>query len=187
MKLVIISGPPAVGKMTVGQALAKQTNWKLFHNHMSIELVHQFFDFGTPSFSRLDKLIRFGIFEEVAKSDLDGLIFTIVTAYNEQSDLDYLDQIIQVFEPRNPEVLIVDLSADLEARLKRNKAPQRLQHKPTKRDTEYSEKALLSYEKTYRMNSSESDLVGKDVLRINNTHLSPEQVAKHILDYLAPT
>lgn len=184
MKLIIISGPPAVGKMTVGRALAQLTNWKLFHNHMSLELVNQFFDFGTPSFSRLDKLIRFGIFEEVAKSDLEGLIFTIVTAYSEQSDLDYLDQIIKVFENRNPEVLIVDLSADLEERLKRNKNPERIKHKPSKRDVDFSEKALLSYEKDYRMNSTETDLLGKTVLRINNTHLSPERVAQRILDYL---
>ncbi|GAB5553491.1 MAG: AAA family ATPase [Saprospiraceae bacterium] len=184
MKLIIISGPPAVGKMTVGRALAQQTSWKLFHNHMSLELVNQFFDFGTPSFSRLDKLIRFGIFAEVAKSNIDGLIFTIVTAYNEQSDLDYLDEIIKVFENRNPEVLIVDLSADLEERLKRNKNPERIKHKPSKSDMVFSEKALLSYEKDYRMNSSKEDLPGKKVLRINNTYLSPEQVAHRILEHL---
>ena len=33
MKLVIIFGPHAVGKMTVGQELAKITDLKLFHNH----------------------------------------------------------------------------------------------------------------------------------------------------------
>jgi len=41
--LVIIIGPHAVGKMTVGQELAKLTGLKLFHNHMSIELVRKFF------------------------------------------------------------------------------------------------------------------------------------------------
>ena len=47
MKLIILFGPPAVGKMTVGQELEKITRLKLFHNHMSLELVNQFFDFGT--------------------------------------------------------------------------------------------------------------------------------------------
>jgi shikimate kinase len=37
MKLVILFGPPAVGKMTVGQQLANLTGFKLFHNHMTIE------------------------------------------------------------------------------------------------------------------------------------------------------
>ena len=39
MKLVLIIGDGAVGKMTVGQELTKITDLRLFHNHMSIELV----------------------------------------------------------------------------------------------------------------------------------------------------
>lgn len=39
MSLVIIFGPQAVGKMTVGHALEDITDLKLFHNHMTIELV----------------------------------------------------------------------------------------------------------------------------------------------------
>ena len=34
-----IFGPHAVGKMTVGQELSKITNLKLFHNHMTIDIV----------------------------------------------------------------------------------------------------------------------------------------------------
>ena len=41
--LVIILGPHAVGKMTVGQELAKITDLRLFHNHMSIELARKLF------------------------------------------------------------------------------------------------------------------------------------------------
>lgn len=44
MNLVIIFGPHAVGKMTVGQELAKLTGYKLFHNHMTIEVVAALFD-----------------------------------------------------------------------------------------------------------------------------------------------
>ena len=51
MKLVILFGPQAVGKMTVGQELAKQTGLKLFHNHMTIDLVSNFFDYGTVELS----------------------------------------------------------------------------------------------------------------------------------------
>ena len=39
MKLILIFGPQAVGKMTVGQELATLTGLKLFHNHMTIDLV----------------------------------------------------------------------------------------------------------------------------------------------------
>ena len=78
MDLIIIFGPPASGKMTVGQELRKLTGYKLFYNHMSLELVNQFFDFGTSNFNNLDRKIRFEIFKEIAKSKITGLIFTIV-------------------------------------------------------------------------------------------------------------
>lgn len=45
--LIMITGPQAVGKMTVEQELAKLTNFKLFHNHMSIDLVNNFFSYST--------------------------------------------------------------------------------------------------------------------------------------------
>jgi 2-phosphoglycerate kinase len=51
--LVFIVGPPAVGKMTVGFALAERTGLRLFHNHQTIELALNFFEFGTPPFGRL--------------------------------------------------------------------------------------------------------------------------------------
>ncbi|MBP5330968.1 MAG: shikimate kinase, partial [Lachnospiraceae bacterium] len=43
MKLVIILGDAAVGKMTVGQELMKITDLRLFHNHMTIEPVIEIF------------------------------------------------------------------------------------------------------------------------------------------------
>ena len=47
MKFVIIFGPQAVGKMTVGHELENITDLRLFHNHMTIEPVHPFVSFGT--------------------------------------------------------------------------------------------------------------------------------------------
>ena len=43
MKLVLLVGNGAVGKMTVGQALMEQTGLRLFHNHMTIEPVLEIF------------------------------------------------------------------------------------------------------------------------------------------------
>ena len=65
MKLVWIIGNAAVGKMTVGQELMKRTGLRLFHNHMTIELVLDVF--GRHDRITVDRL-REVIFEEVAKS-----------------------------------------------------------------------------------------------------------------------
>ncbi len=183
MKLVIIIGPAAVGKMTVGQELAKTTGLKLFHNHMSIELVHQFFDFGTPSFNKLVEMIRFGVFEEVAKSDLEGLIFTLVWAFDYEEDEAFVDKIIDIFRAVDAQICLVELSASLAVRLIRNKSENRLQQKASKRDTVRSEKVLLQHEKEYRMNSKENEFPAKRILKIDNTNLSAEAVAQQIKDH----
>ncbi|NBI05872.1 AAA family ATPase [Senegalia massiliensis] len=86
MKFVVIFGPHAVGKMTVGQELSKITGLKLFHNHMTIDLVSNFFNFNTSQGKRLVNLFRKEIFEEVSKSDLYGMIFTYMWAFDEQSE-----------------------------------------------------------------------------------------------------
>ena len=46
MKFVLITGPQAVGKMTVGQEISKITGLKLLHNHMTIEVVTKIFDYS---------------------------------------------------------------------------------------------------------------------------------------------
>ena len=45
MKFILIFGPQAVGKMTVGHELEKIAGLKLFHNHMTIDLVVPFFGY----------------------------------------------------------------------------------------------------------------------------------------------
>ncbi len=182
MKLVIIFGPHAVGKMTVGQVLAKQTGLKLFHNHMTIDLVDHFFDYGSKQGKRLVNLFRQEIFEEVSKSDLYGLIFTFMWAFDHQGDWDYIKNLCDLFESRGSELYFVELEADFDVRIERNKTPNRLANKPTKRDIDQSEKIFRYLEKNYRLNSCEGEIKRKNYLRINNTNLDSETVAKMIKD-----
>ena len=72
--LVIILGPHAVGKMTVGQELAKLTDLRLFHNHMSIELTRKLFSHSEKEWRVLNETIRQTVFELFAKGDFPGLI-----------------------------------------------------------------------------------------------------------------
>jgi cytidylate kinase len=183
MKLVFIFGPPAVGKMTVGQQLAQITDLKLFHNHMSLELVNHFFDFGTPELSRLDKVIRFSIFKEVAASQLEGLIFTLMRDFDFKEDDEYVQEIISIFEEYDAQICFVELEASFAERLKRNTDAHRLAHKPSKRDLEMSEKSFRYFEKEYRMNSTEDEIKDNRYLKINNTNISPQQVAQQIKTY----
>lgn len=179
MKLILIFGPPAVGKMTVGHELEKITNLKLFHNHMTIELVDPFFSYNTKTGKKLVKLFRKEIFEEVANSDLEGLVFTFVWFLDDKKDWNYTKKISNIFKKKGGEVCFVELEADLEERIMRNKSPHRLEHKPTKRDVEFSEQKLKEAE-DHRMNSQEGEIKEKNYIKINNTNLDPTTVALKI-------
>lgn len=50
MKLIIIHGPPAAGKLTESRELAERTGYKVFHNHISIDCVKPVFELGSKPF-----------------------------------------------------------------------------------------------------------------------------------------
>jgi len=58
MKLIILFGPPAVGKITVGQAIEARTKFKLFHNHMITDAVMHIFGVGSIVEDQLSLEIR---------------------------------------------------------------------------------------------------------------------------------
>lgn len=181
MKFMLITGPQAVGKMTVGEAVADKTGLKLFHNHMTIELVSKFFSYGTPQGKKLVHSFRQQIFDEVINSDLPGLIFTFVWAFNEKSDWDYVDALVKKFEKAGAEIYVVELQSDVEERLLRNRTEHRLNEKPTKRNIEWSEGELLRSMQKYRLNSMEGEIPYKNYIKIDNTELSAEETAERIV------
>lgn len=85
MKFVLLFGPQAVGKMTVGQELTKITDLKLFHNHMTIDFLEPFFGFS-PELWRLSTLFREEVFTSFSKTDQYGMIFTFVWAFDQKED-----------------------------------------------------------------------------------------------------
>lgn len=87
---------------------------------------------------------------------------------------------IQIFKDNNAEIYIVELEANLEERLKRNKMENRLLNKPSKRNLEWSEKDLLKSVEKYRFNSKENEIKEKNYLRIDNTNLNANVVAEMI-------
>ena len=103
--LVFIVGPPAVGKMAVGHELALRTGLKLFHNHHTIDLVLRFFPFGSPAFTRLVSEFRRRTMEEVAASELPGLIFTYVWAFDHQSEDETVERFAAIFRERDVTII----------------------------------------------------------------------------------
>ncbi|OAH10859.1 hypothetical protein [Streptomyces jeddahensis] len=101
---------------------------------MAIEPVLRFFDFGSPAFVRLVDGFQQRLIEEVAASDLPGLIFTFVWAFDQPGDQRALEQYALPFRERGGRVLYLELKASQEARVQRNMGASRLAGKPSKRD-----------------------------------------------------
>jgi hypothetical protein len=76
MKLIFMYGMPASGKLTVAQELAAITGYKLFHNHLAVDLLLSVFKFGSRPFVELREDIWLSVFEQACGSGLPGLIFT---------------------------------------------------------------------------------------------------------------
>ena len=182
MKFIVIFGPPAVGKMSVGHELAKLTGLKLFHNHMTIDLVLNFFDFGHPRFHKLVAEFRRQVFEEVAASELPGLIFTFVWALDLESDRAFIERSCDIFREKGAGIYFVELEAELSERLKRNESEFRLSQKPPKRDIEKSRERLLKDGENYRLNSNGDFFYKENYLKIENTNLSAYEAAQRIAE-----
>ena len=179
--LVIVSGPQAVGKMTVAESLRDKIGYSLMVNHDSIEVSDKIFERGSDAQKELNKLIRAGAFQTAIKYDVN-MIFTFVTAYDCQDDIDYLNNLRSMFEATGGNFYFVELSADLQTRLERNVTPHRLESKFTKNDIERSTKDLLETMEKYRLNSNEGETICPNHLKINNTNLSPDEVSNIIME-----
>ena len=180
MKLVVIIGPEAVGKMTVGHELEKITNLKLFHNHMTIELVSNYFSYSTLPGKKLVRALREEVFKEVADSNLEGMIFTYQWNFEVKEDWDYIESLVKILREKNAEIFYVELEADIEERVRRNKTEHRLKHKPTKNSEVGSEKKVREHFLKHRVNSDEGEIKEKNYLRINNTDIDATSVAQKI-------
>ena len=177
MKLLLLFGNSAVGKMTVGQELMKITDLRLFHNHMTIEPVLEIMGiFDGQLISDMRELI----FRRFAASDNYGMIFTIMMAFDMQSDWDYLEHVKSIFAPYGTEFYYVELIAPQEVRIRRNKTENRLQHKPSKRDIEVSDRRLLRDDENHRCVSYPGEVTFDNYLRIENTDLPASAVAQMI-------
>lgn len=179
MKLLLLIGNAAVGKMTVGQELMKITDLRLFHNHMTIEPVIEIFGGFCPE---AIKRLREVIFEEFAGSDNYGMIFTYMWAFDQQSDWDYIEHVKSIFAPYGTDFYYVELVASQEKRLERNASENRLRNKASKRDIEASNRRLINDDAGYRLESLPGEIPFPNYMRIDNTDLEPDIVARMIKD-----
>jgi hypothetical protein len=127
MKLIFLSGLPGVGKLTVAKELSALTGFKLFHNHLTVDLLISIFEFGSLPFIELRESIWLSVFDHAARANLPGLIFT----FNAENTVcqSFITDAQEMVSSHGGQVLFIELFCDEEVLEQRMDAPSRHEHK----------------------------------------------------------
>jgi adenylate kinase len=174
MKLIFLHGMPGVGKLTVAREFASLTGYKLFHNHLTVDLVSSVFEFGTTPFVELREKIWLEVFSEAANSDLEGMIFTF--AFETTVREGFVESVRTTIGSRGGEVFFVKLTC----------SPEELEKRITS-DSRSRFGKLTSLEQFRELNDAGAFIdpgVTPDQLVLDTTHLSPDKAASKIVSEL---
>lgn len=191
MELILICGPQAVGKMTVGLELEKKIEANLLFNHQTIDLFARFLNY-TPQTFALSDAVRTDLFQAFVKNEetnaTRGIIFTVVINFGSESDWAVVKKWVSIFTEAKAAVYMVELEADINERVKRNVLEDRLAAKPSKRNVAFSQKELMTSYERHRLNSNEGEvkthLPLAKYLRLNTTHLTALESVEMIVEWL---
>lgn len=172
MKLLLIYGSPAVGKLTVATEVARQTNFRVFHNHLTIDAVQSVFDFGTEPFWRLVHQFRIETIAEAAKQNVN-LIHTF--CYAKDSDDANVAKLVKAVKENGGEINFVLLTAERSVIEERVANASRLKYR--KLDN------LKILHEIWQKHELFSPVNGHESLTVDNTFLSVEETAAKIIDY----
>ncbi len=177
-KLLIIFGPPAVGKTTVGKILESKSDFKLFTNHMVMDSVMHLFGRGSPSENRLSRIIRENVIKEAAEAGLN-LIFTYVWNFSQDRGRTNIDFYKNLYESTGGKVIFVELTAPLSVCAERAANPMRNVEKKYAANREN----ILA-----RINTSEfispDPFFYQNYTKIDTRNKTPEAIATEILPLL---
>jgi hypothetical protein len=174
MKVVFIYGLPASGKLTVARELAAMTGYKLFHNHLVVDLLLPVFNFGSTPFVELREQIWLSVFEQACRSQTAGLIFTFAPEATVRPD--FIQEAMRVVAAEQGEIEFVELTcppAELKRRL--SDASRRQYQKLT---------SVSLFEELQAAGSFDASHMPKPRLSIDTSVLSPAEAATQIVQML---
>jgi predicted kinase len=177
MNLVVLYGPPAVGKLTIARELSRLTGLKVLHNHLTIDVAKPFFEFGSPPFIRLLDKLRLAVIEEAVAQGLD-LVFTVAYHHSAETEAG-ARAFLETAQGYGARVCLVHLTCSARALEARVASEERLQ---------MGKLATVDVLRKFTADKDyESGYPDPDTLRIDNTDLPAEATARRIAKHYGLT
>jgi hypothetical protein len=173
MQLVFIHGPAACGKFTVASEFAALSGMRLFHNHLTVDLVASLFDFGSEPFVRLRESIWLDAFREAA-AQRRSLVFTFNPEATVQPD--FPDRTCETVRAEGGEVVFVELTCseeEIEARIENESRAKFGKLRSLSRYRELRDAGAFSY-----------PALPEAALVLDTGSLAPRDAAERIADHL---
>jgi len=109
MKLIVVFGPPAVGKLTIANELSELTGYPVLHNHATLDLVKSFFEFASKPFLDTVRAMRILILKEALKQKLPGIILTTGYTNTRASAVNFL-KLKNLIQKNNGQIYFIQLT-----------------------------------------------------------------------------
>ena len=127
MKLLLLHGAPAAGKLTVAKALLGMVPGRLFDNHMAIDLALAIFDFDAPGFWELVHSVRCSGIDAAAEHGVALLVTTF--CYAAPDDRPLYEDFEAIMQRHGGELLPVFLHCSREEAARRVGNPDRVERR----------------------------------------------------------
>jgi len=170
MKLLLIHGAPASGKLTVAKAVLRAVPGRLFDNHAAMDVALTVFDFGAPGFWKLVHAVRLSVLEAAALQDVPLVVATY--CYSEPEDRPALAQFEEIVQRHQGELLPVFLKCPREELVRRVGNPDRAERRKIT-----SEKGLNKFVAGYNL----APVPRSNCLVVDSEANSPDSTAQQII------
>ncbi|HEY1903426.1 MAG TPA: hypothetical protein VGG56_13400 [Terracidiphilus sp.] len=170
MKLIFIYGMPATGKLTVAQELVAITGYKLFHNHLAVDLLLSVFEFGSPEFVALREEIWLSVFDQACRSQLPGMIFTFAPESTVRPA--FIADTLTTVAAAGGEVEFIELTSPIPELKRRMGSLSRFQYKKLT--------SVELFEQLHREGSFDASYMPSPKLSIDTSNCTPARSALQI-------
>ena len=103
-----------MGKMAIGMHIAEKTGFRLVTNHSMMEVLGKIFEWGSPSFNKLDVEFYWRICEELALQEIPGVILTKLRVLNSDRDNKFVEDTFDIFRKHSIPIFQCELFASFE-------------------------------------------------------------------------